>query len=597
MAAESEVKILTVDAVQNMADLRKAIRDTKAALDGMELGSDEYRETLQELIKEQNLMRGALNGTTASMDDLKAAAAGTETTYNGLVNQMANMKRELRNIDVSTKEGAERFKNLAAEINGVNDRLKEMDAQQGSFVRNVGNYTSGLKNLGDILKQNIPALGGVAQGIDGIDKSVQLLGKQPILGIIGLLAPLLTKIASSLKEDEGAMAAVKKVMDSLKPVTDFFAGILDQVVGLLGDVIGRVGEFLGSSGVFQQVIKGVVGVGNAILQFVIAPFKGIASAIKVFQDEGVKGIGNAARAFAAEMKGGVAFKENFTAGQAAADAMIAGGKSRKPAAEAAGKDLGAAAADAATKEMEARIQAYVEGVKKRTEFEKYLEDLRAKGAKEADDITAATLSQYDAETEAFLAMLAEQDEAARISAETQVAMAKEAAEKKAATQAAYADAASGIASSIADLLEAQGEEDEKSVKAAKNLRIAAATIDMIQGAVTAFSTAQQLGPIAGPIVGAVNAAAVVAAGLANIAKIRATNVSKDSSPTASSPDTPAVQSAPAIETAVPQTTVVNGARTEAALNNASQPQRVYILQSDIEAAGETSRVQVEESSF
>ena len=137
--AESEVKILTVDAVKSMADLRKAISDTKEALNGMELGSEEYQRTLAELIKEQNLMRGAMNGTTASMDDLKAAADGTTVSYNGLVNSMANMKRELRNLDLSTAEGRARFKELSQEIKNTNDALKELDEKQGSYVRNVGN--------------------------------------------------------------------------------------------------------------------------------------------------------------------------------------------------------------------------------------------------------------------------------------------------------------------------------------------------------------------------------------------------------------------------------------------------------------------------
>jgi hypothetical protein len=73
MAAESEVKILTVDAVQNMADLRKAIRDTKAALDGMELGSDEYRETLQELIKENIII---FRGHTKRVASLRSGIGG-----------------------------------------------------------------------------------------------------------------------------------------------------------------------------------------------------------------------------------------------------------------------------------------------------------------------------------------------------------------------------------------------------------------------------------------------------------------------------------------------------------------------------------------
>lgn len=580
--AESEVKILTVDAVKSMADLRKAISDTKEALNGMELGSEEYQRTLSELIKEQNLMRGAMNGTTASMDDLKSAAAGTETTYNGLVNSMANMKRELRNIDVSTKEGAARFKELAAEINAVNDQLKDMDAQQGSFVRNVGNYTSGLKDLGEILKQNIPSLGRAAQGVDGLNKSVQLLGKQPILGIIGLLAPLLAQIATSLKDDETAMAGVKKVMDALKPVTDFFAGLLEQIVDVLGNLIGKVGEFLGSSGIFQRIVQGVIGVGNAILQFVIAPFKGIVAAIKVLKEHGVKGLGDAARAFTDEMQNGFAFKENFKAGQAVADAITAGAKSKKP-----GREI----AQSVKEDMEKEFSAEEMAKMWERAMAKYNERKNRKDAlsSEMQGVLDEQNALIEAEVDAYIAALEREAEEEKFIREAQVEAAKKAAKDRLDAMNFYASNASSILNSVADMLEDEGQ-------AAKNIRIAAATIDMISGAVTAFSTAQQLGPIAGPIVGAINAAAVVASGLANIAKIRATNVSKDAAPTSSAP-AQATVSAPALETAVPTTTVINGARTETALNRASQPSRVYVVQSDIEAAAQDTRVQVAESSF
>ena len=577
--AESEVKILTVDAVKSMADLRKAISDTKEALNGMELGSEEYQRTLSELIKEQNLMRGAMNGTTASMDDLKAAADGTTVSYNGLVNSMANMKRELRNLDLSTAEGRARFKELSQEIKNTNDALKELDEKQGSYVRNVGNYTSGLKNLGDILKNNVPTLGRTAQAVGDVDKAVHLLGQQPVLGIIGLLAPLLTKIAMSLKEDEGAMAAVKKIMDAMKPVMDFFSGLLEQIVDVLGDLIGKVGEFLGSSGIFQKIVQGVIGVGNAILQFVIAPFKGIVSAIKVLKEQGVKGLGDAARAFTDEMQNGFAFKENYKAGQVFADTIVAGAKSRKP-----GKEV-------------------AKDIKKDIEKELSLTDIFDKAMKRADQRTArkTALSNemqgildeqnalIEAEVDAYIAALEREAEEEKFIREAQVEAAKKAAKDRLDAMNFYASNASSILNSVADMLEDEGQ-------SAKNLRIAAATIDMISGAVTAFSTAQQLGPIAGPIVGAINAAAVVASGLANIAKIRATNVSKDAAPTSSAP-AQATVSAPALETAVPTTTVINGARTETALNRASQPSRVYVVQSDIEAAAQDTRVQVAESSF
>ena len=162
-----------------------------------------------------------------------------------------------------------------------------------------------------------------------------------------------------------------------------------------------------------------------------------------------------------------------------------------------------------------------------------------------------------------------------------------------------AGATSAVLSSLADMYEASTDGGEKEAKKAKALRIAAATIDMLQGAVTAYSSAQSLGPIAGPIVGAANAAAVIAAGAANIAKIRATQVSKNGSSTA--PTAAAVSpvvSAPVQEYTPPeQLRTVTSASEEDRLNRMAEPARVYILQSDIEAAGRAAKVQVDESTF
>lgn len=576
--AEAEVKILTVDAVQNMNDLRKAIHDTKEELAKYELGTEDYQRVLGDLIKEQNLMRGALNGTTASMDDLKKAAAGATDSYNGLVNKMADLTRKFR----ATKDAAERA-NLGAQIKEINDQLKEMDAMRGNFQRNVGDYfnqtSAAMKSIIGDLPSALDKMKGPLRDIEG---TMGLMSTHPILGIIGLLAPLLSQIVKDLKENETAMAGVKKIMDAMKPVMDFFSGIIQQIVEYLGDLIGRLAEFLGSSGIFQKIVQGVIGVGNAILQYVIAPFKGVIAAIKVFKEQGIKGLGDAARAFGAEMKQGVSFKENFKAGQAFADTIIAGAKSRKP-----GKEVGKAIKEDLEKELTGDDLAKIW----QTALNKMLSKMREQNAfaNEMQGVLDEQQALIDAEVEQYIAALEDEAAAEKIVRETEVKMAKEAAKQKLDSMATYASGASGLLNGVADMLEEEGQ-------SAKNLRIAAATIDMISGAVTAFSTAQQLGPIAGPIVGAINAAAVVASGLANIAKIRATNVSKDAAPTSSAP-AQATVSAPALETAVPTTTVINGARTETALNRAARPQKVVLVQSEAEAMAEMTRVQVAESSF
>ena len=156
---------------------------------------------------------------------------------------------------------------------------------------------------------------------------------------------------------------------------------------------------------------------------------------------------------------------------------------------------------------------------------------------------------------------------------------------------------SSIFESLADIFEANNKEDEKSVRRAKALRIAAATIDMLQGAVTAYSTAQNLGPPLGPIVGGANAAAVIATGIANIAKIKAQQVSSSATASTGTDVAPYIAQAPSVSPSMNQVRNITGASEEERLNQMAGPQRVYILNSDLEAASRGRRVRVRETTF
>ena len=198
MAEQVDVKIVTVDAVNNLADLKKAIKDAKDNLATLDLGSKAYRDQLKQVIEGQNLLRAAMNGTTATAEHLKDAIDKEGTSYNALVNQMANLKREFR----SATTEAERA-DIGGRIKEINDELKRMDAMKGDFQRNVGDYfnqvTAPLKSV----IQDLPSgLNAIKQPMDDVTKSLSLMGKQPILGILGLLAPLISDIAKGLKDNE-----------------------------------------------------------------------------------------------------------------------------------------------------------------------------------------------------------------------------------------------------------------------------------------------------------------------------------------------------------------------------------------------------------
>lgn len=602
-------KVNTQEAVQSVGDLKNNIKVLKKDIDGLTIGTTEYKEKLNELKQNQNALKDAMYATSGSMEDVAKAASGMSDSYNSLVHQMAALKEEWR----ATNDEARRNE-LGKQISEINTKLKDMDASVGNFQRNVGNYESGVSGLvakfdawGATLKQMPPTLGATKESIGKVGETMQLVGKQPILGIIGLLAPIIMKITSSLQENETAMGAVKKIMDSLQPAFDILQQTLEWIAQGFAQMVDWLINLVGGSGWMNKLISVVTGVGNVFLQYLLTPirsaiagFKGLANVVKdVFTGQWgdvKKHAKEAGEGIADAWKEGFSFKSNYESGQKVGDEFIEGIASKKAKAAEVGKELkdalsleeqygisedggeeeydqfAALAAEEAQREKdEALFKAITDGINEREAAKQRERDFELANEKSLQE----ELDQLD-----------EEGKERR----------KKRAEETMATLNAVASATSGLMNSLADMYESDEENAKKNAKKIKALRIASATIDMLQGAVTAFSSSMQLGPIAGPIVGAVNAAAVIAMGIANINKIKSANVdsSSEGGGTASAP---ASVSAPSIDTNIPTIRTATSASEEDRLNRMASPQKVYILQSDIEAAGSQSKTQIEESSF
>jgi predicted nucleic acid-binding Zn-ribbon protein len=603
--AEEVVTILRVgteEAVRSVNDLRENIKILKSNLGELTIGSQEYQDTLEELKVNQNALKDAMYATTGSMEDVAAAATGMSKSYNSLVHQMAALKEEWR----ATNDEARRNE-LGKQIAEINQELKDMDASVGNFSRNVGNYESGVTPLvakfeefGGFLKNLPPTIGPAKEQIGKFGETLQLAGKSPILTILGLLAPMIIRITESLKGNATAMDAVKKIMDALKPVMDFFSGLLERVAQGLSDMVDWVLKLAGQ-GAFDGFISKIAGVGNAILQYMLAPIKSAIAAVKgmgkIIGDV-FKGNWSDIKTHAKETgqeiadayKEGFSFKANFQEGKAAGTKFIQGTRAKavKNEAKAAGEEIG--------KEMAKGVE---EGLQL-ADVEKALAkgDSRLKAKFDAEKAEISAMDDWWAEEMASVdedinTMFEENLD--RLAEQTKV-KGKMTAEEIVGVSMDVANATSGLMSALADMYESDEKNAEKNAKKIKALRIASATIDMLNGAVAAFASAQQLPPPFGQIVGAANAAAVIAMGVANINKIKSTNPTGGGTATASAP-TPASVSAPNIDTGLQSVRNVTSASEEDRLNRMAKEQRVYILQSDIEAAGEQSKVQVAESSF
>lgn len=597
--AEEIVTILNVktgEAVQSVADLRENVKLLKDALkdaeaqSGTQEGWKEYQETLEALKVNQAALKDAMYATQGTFEDVTKAALGQTKSYNSLVNKMAELKREFR----ATTDEAKRM-DLGMKINEINDQLKEMDALQGNFQRNVGNYQSAFKGLGDHIDAFRKGLGAATGGLNGMKDGCEALAKSPAVATFTILVSLVMKLADAVKDDEKATAALKKGMEALQPVMDFLSGILDKVVDILVDLIGKVSAFLGSSGLINKIIQGVMGVGNAVLKFVVAPFKGVIEAIKVFKEQGVKGLGNAARAFTDEMQNGFAFKENFKAGQIAADTILSGMSSRKKKANETGKALGKEAgksfAESLIEEWEKRWARSDKSRQVLRDAMKTWQDALNDAQKESDKEMQEWIDEdFNYQLEALKKELEEEERLRKEDLEKQ----KKIAEAKKALLKGVASNTADILGSIADLYEKDEDGAKKNAEKIKALRIAAATIDTISGAIGAFMQASATYPPPyGQILGAIEAAAITASGVAQIAKMKSTSVTDGNA----RPTTPAVASAPTLQPNVSNVRTITSASEEDRLNQMAKEQRVYILASDIQASQDQIKTQVSESSF
>ena len=146
------------------------------------------------------------------------------------------------------------------------------------------------------------------------------------------------------------------------------------------------------------------------------------------------------------------------------------------------------------------------------------------------------------------------------------------------------------------------EEGKKEFEKSKKLQIATAIINGLAGVAMAVSTAMSLGPIAGPIMAAVNSAMVIATTAAQIAKIKSTTF--DSGGGGSMGGEVSAQAAPtpaAMEYVPNYSTNITGESETVnlanAVNDGQKDQRVYLVESDINEVGKRVEVREKEITF
>lgn len=182
----------------SLKEYKKSIDDLRASLLSLDSTSEEYKTTVDEIRDRQQKLNEVMSVGKKDVD----AVAGS---YNALQQQMAALKKEWKSMEIGTEE----WKAMAAQINSLNDQLKDADALTGNFQRNVGDYANAFSTA--------------------FDKAAGELGKIPgplgqVFHTVKLLIPVIKQANTTATT---GLAGVKKALVSTG------IGALVVAVGLL----------------------------------------------------------------------------------------------------------------------------------------------------------------------------------------------------------------------------------------------------------------------------------------------------------------------------------------------------------------------------
>ena len=643
------------DLVARMQELKTGIDDTNARIkqitkdyDEGRMAVDDYNQELQENLEELQKLRTEQGDVRSSLNASTKALLSAKGSYVEMSQTLGQLRNAYRQLSKEQREGAVGTEMLG-QIKLLDAELKEVDASMGNFQRNVGGYEEALKQvlppqaglIIDLGKLSVEG-GGIPSLFTGMKNSIVGMTKAAIAFIATPLGMVLTALAAAAgaafalfnarnKEIEKQAEASAKALERQKEQMERFDLEISREVELLrADGKEQEANALARRSVTDAMNKAQQAVdeyrekynqmskreqkANAetlkgyedALQARIDAWEEVIHEDEVRRRTELREEREQSEKLKEEWAKAAAEKQRITeetnAAIREANAAFRDETALMQAEQGAGTQSGdLALAQEQFRQELAAFEAMVD--EKQITEELAMERRKLMLEQYGQEITEIQARYLKQENDQLLKALDEEMAAEfkadkdRVSQEL-----KNSKERQKIADAEYKHKQM-ITQQTGALLQAGAQLAGESTAVGKAMAVAAATISTYQAAQAAYQAAFMPVPtFASPALGAINMAAAIATGLANIKSILSVDSSGgtgygSSSSAGATVSTPAVVTPPAVVQEVATVRSLTGASEEERLNQMASDQRVYLVYSDVEQAGKRVQVQQSETSF
>lgn len=641
--------------VARMQELKAGIDATNARIkqitkdyDEGRMAVDDYNQELQENLEELQKLRTEQGDVRSSLNASTKALLSAKGSYVEMSQTLGQLRNAYRQLSKEQREGAVGTEMLG-QIKLLDAELKDVDASMGNFQRNVGGYEEALKQvlpaqaglIIDLGKLSVEG-GGIPSLFNGMKNSIVGMTKAAVAFIATPLGMVLTALAAAAgaafalfnarnKKIEKQAEASAKALERQKEQMDRFDLEISREVELLR-ADGKEQE---ANALARRSVTDAMNKAQQAADEYREKFNQMSAKEQKANAETLKGYEDALQAridaweeiiHEDEVRRRTELREEREQSEKLKEEWAKSAAEKQRIAEetnAAIREANAAFRDE-TALMQAEQGAGTQSGDLALAQEQFRQELAAFEAMVDEKQIAEELAmerrklmleQYGQEITEIQARYLKQENDQLLKALDEEMAAEFEADKDRVSQELknskerqkIADAEykhkQQITQQTGALLQAGAQLAGESTAVGKAMAVAAATISTYQSAQAAYQAAFMPVPtFASPALGAINMAAAIATGLANIKSILSVDSSGgtgygSSSSAGATVSTPAVVTPPAVVQEVTTVRSLTGASEEERLNQMASDQRVYLVYSDVEQAGKRVQVQQSETSF
>ena len=143
-----------------------------------------------------------------------------------------------------TDEASQSLDNIGKAADDASKGLDNVAVSTSKFKKYASEFKKNLDDISEGFDQILPGSKGVVEGVTKVGKAFKALIMNPIGITITAIATAFGILVKSIKNNEGAMEALKKAVKAFQPVMDMFSKAIEGIAKGIAFVVEGIGNFI-----------------------------------------------------------------------------------------------------------------------------------------------------------------------------------------------------------------------------------------------------------------------------------------------------------------------------------------------------------------